>query len=158
MVLADKTVAVEDRAEAKGNLEDILHAIDIDENPIVQAEFIEEDGQKLKKAKSAKKLEFGGEDAGFMFQERNPMTRHARKLLESSKEVQPPTDTTQPPQDIIDLSSPPEKDTVSKSKKGKEKAMEKTELQLIEEKLKLDNLEIAVMKRKARIHSREDLI
>ena len=78
-------MVVEDRAVAKGNIEDILHAIDIEETLIVQAEDIEEGGQKLKKAKSAKKLEFEGEDAGFMFQERQPMTRHARKILESSE-------------------------------------------------------------------------
>ena len=72
---------------AKGNLEDIMHAIDIEETPIVQAEDIDEGGKKLKKAKSTKNLEFEGEDAGFMFQARKPMTRHAKKLLESNKEV-----------------------------------------------------------------------
>ena len=56
VALEDKTVALEDRAVAKGNLEDILHAIDMEETPIVQAEDIEEGGQKLKKAKSANKL------------------------------------------------------------------------------------------------------
>ena len=37
VVLEEKIVAVEDRAEAKGNLENILHAIDIEETPIFQA-------------------------------------------------------------------------------------------------------------------------
>ena len=55
---------------AKGNLEDILHAIDIEKTPIVQAEDIDEGGKKLKKAKTTKKLEFEGEDVGFMFQAR----------------------------------------------------------------------------------------
>ena len=41
---------------AKGNLEDILHAIDIEETPIVQVEDIYEGGKKLKKSKSVKKL------------------------------------------------------------------------------------------------------
>ena len=90
-----------------------------------------------------------------MVQARNPMTRHARNILESSKQVHPPTDTVQPPQDIIDLSSPAEKDTVSKSKKGKEKVMEKIEFQLLEEQLKLANHEIVVMKREARKHNVE---
>ena len=49
---------LQDRVVAKGDLEEILHAIDIEETPIVQAEDIEEGGQKLKKAKFAKKLEF----------------------------------------------------------------------------------------------------
>ena len=67
VALEEKTVAVEDRAVVKGKLEDILHAIDIEETPIFQAEDIEEGGHKLKNAKSVKKLEFEGEDAGFMF-------------------------------------------------------------------------------------------
>ena len=131
MVLEEKIVVVEDREKSKGNLEYILHAIDIEETPIVQDDFIEECGQKFKKAKYANKLEFEGEDAGFMFQARKPMTRNARKLLESSKEVQPPADIAQPPQEIIDLSSPVEKDTVIKSKKGKEKVMVKIKFQLL---------------------------
>ena len=36
---------------AKVNLEDILHAIDIEETPIVQAKDIDEGGKKIKKAK-----------------------------------------------------------------------------------------------------------
>ena len=95
---------------AKGNLEDILHDIDIKETPIVQDEDIYEGGKKLEKAKSAKKLEFEGEDAGFMFQARKPMTGHARKVLESSKEAQKVTETIQPPPSIIDLSSPAKED------------------------------------------------
>ena len=89
----------------KGNLEDILHAIDIEETPIVQAEDIEDGGRKLKKGKTTKKLEFVGDDVGFMFQPRKPMTRHARKVMESSKETQKVSETSQPPS-IIDLSSP----------------------------------------------------
>ena len=43
-------MALEDKAVAKGNLEDILHAIDIEETPIVQAEDIEEGGKKTKES------------------------------------------------------------------------------------------------------------
>ena len=32
---------------ARGNLEDILHAIDIEETPIVQDKYIDEEGRKL---------------------------------------------------------------------------------------------------------------
>lgn len=70
---------------AKGNLEEIFHAIDIEETPIVQAEDIDEGGRKLKKLKTAKNLEFAGEDIGFMFQARKPMTRHAINVLERNK-------------------------------------------------------------------------
>ena len=88
-----------------------------------------------------------------MFQERKPMTRHARKFLESSKEVHPATVSFKPPQDIIDLSSPVEKDTVSKPKKGKEIVIEKIEFKLLEEQLRLVNHEIAVMKKEYRKHN-----
>lgn len=152
-ITRSQTVALEDKTVAKGNLEDILHAIDIEETPIVQAKDIDEGGQKLKKAKSVKKLEFEGEDAGFMFQARNPMTRHARKLLESSKEVHPATDMVQPPREIIDFSSPAEKDLVRKPKKGKEKVIEKIEFELLEEQLRLANHEIVVMRKEERKHN-----
>ena len=89
----------------------------------------------MKKAKSAKILEFEGEDAGFLFQARNPMTRHARKLIESRKEAQIPSS----PKQIVDLSSPIVKDTIRKSKRGKEKVIKKIEFQRLEEKLKLEN-------------------
>ena len=105
----------------KGNLEDILHAIDIEETPIVQAEDVEDGGRKLKKGKIAKKLEFAGDDVGFMFQPRNPMTKHARKVMETSKETQKISETTQPPPSIIDLSSPAKEELVIKQNKGKEK-------------------------------------
>ena len=81
------------------------------------------------------------------------MTRHARKILESRKQVHPATDNFKPLQDITDLSSPVEKDTVSKPKKGKEKVIEKTEFELLEEYLRLANHEIAVMKKEERKHN-----
>ena len=81
---------------AKGNLEDFLHAIDIEETPIVQAEDIDKGGKKLKKSKTAKKLKFEGEDVGFMFQARKPMTRHAKMVLESSKESQKAIENVRP--------------------------------------------------------------
>ena len=126
MALKGKIVATEDNLVTKGNLEDILHAIDIEETPIVQAEFIGKDEHKLKKAKSAKKLEFLGEDATFIFQARKPMTRHAMKLKEGNKEVQKPTETPKAPKEVVDLSSPTVKHTTNKTKRGKEEMIEKT--------------------------------
>ena len=51
-----KTVVsgTEDSPVIKGNLDDILHAIDIEESPIVQADFIVIDEHKEKKVRSAK--------------------------------------------------------------------------------------------------------
>ena len=40
------------------------------------------------KDKTTKKLEFVGDDVGFIFHPRKPMTRHARKFMESSKEIE----------------------------------------------------------------------
>ena len=77
----------EDSLVIKGDLDDILHAIYIEESPIVQVDFIGVDENKQKRVKSAKKLEFEGEDATFIFQERKPLTRHEKKLKEGSKEV-----------------------------------------------------------------------
>ena len=50
VALEEKIVTLEDITVAKGNLEDILHAIDIEETPIVQAEDIEEGGKKTKES------------------------------------------------------------------------------------------------------------
>ena len=49
---------IEDNPVIKGNLDDILHAIDIEESPFVQVDFIGVDEHKQKRVKSAKKLEF----------------------------------------------------------------------------------------------------
>ena len=89
VALKGKTVVsvLEDSPVIKGNLDGILHAIDIEETPIVQVDFIGLDEHKQKKVKSAKKLEFEGENAAFIFQEKKPLTRHAKKLKEGSNEV-----------------------------------------------------------------------
>ena len=137
---------------AKGNLEDILHAIEIEETPIVQAKDIDEGGRNLKKGKTAKKLEFAGDEVGFMFQARKPMKRHARKVSESSKEAEKASETIQPSPSIIDLSSPTKEDLVIKQKKGKDKITEKTEVEALKEQLKEAREEISVLKKEAKKH------
>ena len=74
-------------------------------------------------------------------------------FLERSKEFHLATDIVKPPQDIIDLSSPAEKDSVRNPKKGKEKVIEKTEFELLDEQLRLANHEIGVMKKESRKHN-----
>ena len=139
----------------KGNLEDILHAIDIEETSIFQAEDIDEGGRKLKKGKTAKKLEFAGDDVGFMFQPRKPMTRHTKKVMESSKEAQKVSETTQPPPSIVDLSSPEKEELVMKQKKGKEKITENSEVETLKEQLKEAGEEISVLRKEAKKHRAE---
>ena len=106
-----------------------MEAIDIEETPIVQAKDIDEGGRKLKKGKTTKNLEFAGDDVGFKFQARKPMKRHARKVLESSKEAKKVSETTQPPPSIINLSSPVKEDPVIKQNEGKEKITENLEVE-----------------------------
>ena len=129
-----------------------MHAIYIEETPIVQAKDIEYRGRNLKKGKTTKKLEFAGDDAGFMFQLRKPMTRHARKVMESNKETHKVSETSQPPPSIIDLSSPTKEDLIIKQKKGKEKITEKLEVETLEENLKDAREEISVLKKEAKKH------
>ena len=59
----------------KGNLNDILEAIEIEESPVVQVDFIKFDEGKPKKIKSSKKLEFEDEVAAFVFKPRKPLTK-----------------------------------------------------------------------------------
>ena len=71
----------------KGNIEDILKAIDIEETPIFRSEDIEDDKKKKKKGKTVKNINFVGEDAGFLFQLRKPLTRLqlAKGVMENDK-------------------------------------------------------------------------
>jgi len=88
-----------------------------------------------------------------MFQARKPMLRHAKKVLEISKEAQKVTETVRPPPNIIYLSSPAKEETVIKQRKGKEKIFEKIEIEVLKEQLKLANDEIVVLKKEARKHN-----
>ena len=67
---------------SRGNLNDILQAIDIEESPLVQADFIKLDigGRREKKLKTSKMLDFQDEVAEFIFKPRKPSTRHSKKL------------------------------------------------------------------------------
>ena len=49
--------------------------------------LLEQMNTNRKKVKSAKKLEFEGENVAFVFQARKPLTRHTKNLKENSKEV-----------------------------------------------------------------------
>ena len=114
-----KTVVLgtEDNPVIKGNLDDILHAIYIEETPIVQADFIRVDEHKQKGVKLAKKLEFEGENASFIFQERKPLSRHAKKLKEGNKEVHETIEIVKDPEEVVDLSSPIVEHAASKKMK-----------------------------------------
>ena len=138
---------------AKGNLEDILHAIDIEESPIVQAEDIEDGGRKLEKGKTAKKLDFASDDVGFIFQPRKAMTKHAKNSMERKK-IEKINEATQPTS-IIGLFPSTKEEVVIKKRKGKEKIIEKSEIETLKEQLKEVGKEISVLKIEAKKHRAE---
>ena len=100
-------------------------------------------------------MDFTGNDVGFMFQPRKPMTRHAIKVMERNKEVHKFSETAQPPPSIIDLSSPTKEELVIKQNKGKEKIIEKSEVETLKKQLKEAVKEISVLKKEARKHKAE---
>ena len=140
------------RTIAKGNLEDILHAIYIEESPIFQAKDIEYRRRKMKKCKNAKKLDFLGDDTGFIFQPRKTLTRHTRKVMESSKETDKINEVSSRPPSIIYLSSPAKEELVIKQRNGKDKIIEKSEIETLKERLKEAHKEISVLKEEANKH------
>ena len=75
------------------------------------------------------------------------MTRNAKNIKEGSKEIQETIETTIVPEEVVDLSSPIVEHASSKKMKGKEHM---TESQQFEERLKLANQEIAMMRKRAR--------
>ena len=78
----------------------------------------------MKKGKTAKKLDFAGDDASFIFQPRKPMTRHENKAMES-KNTEKISEAAQPIK-IIYLSPSAKKEMVIRQRKGKEKRIEKS--------------------------------
>ena len=62
-----KTMVSGESLGLKGDLNDMLQAIDIEESPLVQADFIKLDEGKSKKMKSSKKLDFDDEISEFEF-------------------------------------------------------------------------------------------
>ena len=64
----------------KGCLNDILQAIDIEESPLVQEDFINLDEGKSKKIKSSKKLDFNDEISEFVFKPKRPLTTNSKKF------------------------------------------------------------------------------
>ena len=71
-----KVVVTNENLQLRGDLNDILQAIDIEESPLVQAEFIKLDtGGKSKKLKTSKKLDFEDDVSEFVFKPRKPQTR-----------------------------------------------------------------------------------
>ena len=97
---------IKSQKSVKGNLEYILQAIDIEGTRVARAEDIEGDKKKKKKGKTVKKLDFVGEDVGFLFQPRKSLTRLqlAKGAMENKKTEYVEKGTKPIIEDIIDLS------------------------------------------------------
>ena len=64
---------IEESPVSKGDLNDLLQAIDIEESPLVQADLITPGKDKTKRTKASKKLKFDDQVAQFVFKPRRPM-------------------------------------------------------------------------------------
>lgn len=136
----------------KGNLNDILKAIDIAESPLVQADVIEFDKGKSKKMKSSKKLEFEDDVTTFVFKPRKPLTRQSKKIQKSNVELGKIEEVPAVQEELIDLSSPiseGEKNKVFPTQTGK------TSYEEMEGRLRVANNEIARLRMRARSHATE---
>jgi len=75
-----KSVAIEESPTSKGELNDLLQAIDIEESPLVQAELIESNKETAKKVKASKKLKFDEQVEQFVFKPRRPIMRKFKQV------------------------------------------------------------------------------
>lgn len=131
-----KIVVTDESPVSKGNLNDLLQAIDIEESPLVQEDLIKSGKDKTKNIKASKKLKFDDQVSKFVFKPRRPMTRHFKQVQEML----------------------PEAGEIEEIEKTHERPMTplETSSQLHEElkkKLRLANLEIARLKKASRKHA-----
>jgi len=76
-----KVVVTNENLELRGDLNDILQAIDIEDSRLVQEDFIKLDTSgKSKKLKTSKKLDFEDEMSEFVFKPRKPLTMQSKKF------------------------------------------------------------------------------
>ncbi len=145
-----KTVILGEGSNLKGDLNDILKAIDIEKSPLVQADVIKSDQGKSKKMKPSKKLEFEDDVIAFVFKPRKPLTRQSKKIQESNIELERTEETSVVQEGITDILFPrPEgdKSTIPATQ------TEKASYEVMEESLKTANNEIARLRVRAREHA-----
>lgn len=131
-----KSVAIEESSVSRGDLNDLLQAIDIEESPLVQSDLIESDKEKAKKFKASKKLKFDEQVEQFVFKPRRPITRKFKQVQELSPRADETGEETRPHE---------------RKDKGKTVAtQEEGNVEDLKKKLGLANLEIARLKKAAR--------
>ena len=75
-----KSRIMEESHVSKGDLNDLLQAIDIEESPLVQADLLESEKDKAKRVKASKKLKFYDQIDQFVFKPRRPITRNFKQV------------------------------------------------------------------------------
>ena len=131
-----KSMAIKENPVSKGDLNDLLQAIDIEESPLVQAELIELDKETAKKVGASKKLKFDEQVEQFVFKPRRPITRKFKQVQQVPPRVDETGEQTRPNE---------------KMDKGKAVAtQEEDNVEELKNKLGLANLEIARLKKAAR--------
>lgn len=131
-----KSMAIEESPVSKGDLNDLLQAIDIEESPLVQANLIQSGKEKAKKAKASKKLKFDDQDEQFFLKPRRPITRKFKQVQEVSPRVDEIGEETRP-HEIKDKGK-----TVATRKEGS--------VENLKRRLESANFEIARLKKAAR--------
>jgi len=127
---------IEESLVSKGDLNDLVQAIDIEESPLVQADLIELGKDKDKRVKALKKLKFDDPVDQFVFKPRRPITRKFKQI----QEVPPRADETR------EVTRPHER-----KDKGKTVAtQEEDSVEDLKRRLELANFEIARLKKAAR--------
>jgi len=129
-------VIIEESLVSKGDLNDLLQAIDIEESPLVQADLVESGKDKDKRVKASKKLKFDDPIDQFVFKPRRPIKRKFKQI----QEVPPRAD------EIGEVTRPHDR-----KDKGKTIVIqEEDSVEDLKRRLELANFEIARMKKATR--------
>ena len=131
-----KSVAIEESPVSKGDLNDLLQAIDIEESPLGQVDLIESGKEKAKKVKALKKLKFDEQVEQSVFKPRRPITRKFKQVQQIPLRAYETGEETRPHE---------------RRDKGKTVAtQEEGNVEELKKELELANLEIARLKKAAR--------
>jgi len=131
-----KSVIIEESPVSKGDLNNLLQAIDIEESPLVQADLIESGKDMAKRVKTLKKLKFDDQVDQFVFKPRRPITRNFKQVQEVLSTADETGEVTQP-HEIKD--------------KGKAvTTQEEDSVEDLKRRLELVNFEIARLKKASR--------
>jgi len=91
-----KSISIEESLVTKGDFNELLQAIDIEESPLVQAELIESGKDNTKRVKASKNLKFDDQVDQFVVKPWRPITRKFKQIEEVLPRVEETGEVTQP--------------------------------------------------------------